>query len=220
MARKIPDWLEREMKGSTGDYTASVADEVARKGYSLLPAQEEDLILIFNELVDKGEWPYFWLVTQWIKRKKSMYQLKFMPYYEDWLYQHIHSWGACDCFCGRVLNPMVEKYPELFSRVLVWAESKKTYVRRAAPVSLIQSGRSFRVNQDKEKVFAIVEKLKNDGEIHVQKGLGWLLKYAYLAYPDDVYLYLKNNVRNLPRIVFRYALEKTPDSVREELMSL
>ncbi len=66
----------------------------------------------------------------------------------------------------------------------------------------------------------VVESLKNDPEYHVQKGVGWLLKYAYLSYPEEIYLYLKNNVNDLPRVLFRYALEKTPREVREELMKL
>jgi len=62
----------------------------------------------------------------------------------------------------------------------------------------------------------VVEKLKNDEEEHVQKGVGWLLKYAYLSYLDEMYGY----VDDLPRLIFRYALEKPPKDVREKLMSL
>ena len=80
-----------------------------------------------------------------------------------------------------------------------WTDSTQTYVRRAAPVSLIKSSGSFSVDSGIEKVLAVVEKLKHDKEDHVQKGVGWLLKYAYLTYPDQVYRYLKDNVRNLPR---------------------
>ncbi|MGM0410633.1 MAG: DNA alkylation repair protein [Bacillota bacterium] len=101
-----------------------------------------------------------------------------------------------------------------------WAESEKIYVRRAAPVSLLESTRSFKVNVSFSKVLEITEILKDDNEIHVQKGVGWLLKYAYLSYPEDVYKYLENNVKNLSRTIFRYALEKAPANEKEELMNL
>lgn len=90
----------------------------------------------------------------------------------------------------------------------------------AAPVSLLESTRSFKVNYSYPKVINIVNKLKDDQEIHVQKGVGWLLKYAYLAYSEEVYNYLKDNVDNLSRVIFRYALEKAPETVKTELMSL
>jgi 3-methyladenine DNA glycosylase AlkD len=60
-------------------------------------------------------------------------------------------------------------------------ESSKTYVGRVAPVSLIQSTRTFRVTYDMDEIFLISERLKHDEEIVVKKGGGGLLKYAYLT---------------------------------------
>jgi len=194
-------------------------NKIARRVYPGLPRENDQLMKVFDYLVFREEWSLFWLVTIWIKRKK-LFHLEFMPYYEKWLHNNIKSWGQCDVFCYRVLNPMAEKYPQLFSKVLEWTESSRTYVRRAAPVSLLESGRSFRVNYPLEKVMMVVDSLKNDREYHVQKGVGWLLKYAYLSYPEEVHSFLKNNANNLPRFVFRYALEKTPLEVKEELMNL
>ena len=194
-------------------------DRVARKVFPELPTGKQESIELFDNLVRTGDWSIFWLVTLWIKRKE-LYDLDFMEFYENWLYDHIDDWGKCDVYCYRVLNPMVEKHPQLFQNVMKWTESSKTYVRRAAPVSLLISTGSFKVDQSSERVFKVVEKLKHDEEVHVQKGVGWLLKYAYLSYPEQVYEYLKNNVDDLPRVIFRYALEKMPEEVRNELMGL
>lgn len=195
---------------------SKAVNNIAKRIYSALPNDNEELMELFDYLVSNK---FLVLVTLWIKRKK-LYQLEFMSYYEKWLYDHVNRWGLCDVFCYRVLNPMIEKYPHLFEKVMEWADSSKTYVRRAAPVSLIQSTRSFVVNSSLQNVLWVVENLKHDKEMHVQKGVGWLLKYAYLTYPDEIYSYLKNNVGNLSRTIFRYALEKNPKHVREELMSL
>lgn len=192
-------------------------DRVARKVFPELPTGKLESIELFDDLVRTGDWSIFWLVTLWIKRKE-LYDLEFMGFYETWLYDHIDAWGKCDVYCYRVLNPMVEKHPRLFENVMKWTESSKTYVRRAAPVSLLISTRSFKVDQSSDRVFKVVEKLKHDEEVHVQKGVGWLLKYAYLSYPEKVYEYLKNNVDDLPRVIFRYALEKMPEDVKGELM--
>ena len=198
---------------------SAAPDQVARIVYRALPPDDAELVALFDVLVSTGQWRLFWLVTRWIKRRK-LYQLGFMDYYEKWLYDQVDTWGKCDVFCYRVLNPMVERHPDLFANVMRWTDSVRTYVRRAAPVSLLESGRSFRVNRALEDVLAVVEKLRDDEEIHVQKGVGWLLKYAYLSYPDAVTAYLRENVDTLPRVIFRYALEKTPTDVRQELMAL
>ena len=198
---------------------SSTPDRVARTVYRALPPDDAELVALFDVLVSTGEWRLFWLVTQWIKRRK-LYQLCFMDYYEKWLYEQIDTWGKCDVFCYRVLNPMLERHPDLFANVIRWADSSRTYVRRAAPVSLLEAGRSFRVNRPLEDVLTVVEKLRDNEEIHVQKAVGWLLKYAYLSYPDGVTAYLRENVDALPRVIFRYALEKTPTHVRQELMAL
>ena len=194
-------------------------DKIARTMYPDLPEDDHELIELFDHLVSKNDWSIFWLVTKWIK-KRGLYELEYMKHYERWLHDHIHRWGSCDVFCYRVLNPMVERYPELYDNVLGWSRSSKTYVRRAAPVSLLISGRSFSVDYEIDKVLEISNCLKDYDEEHVQKGVGWLLKYAYLTYPDEVLNYLKENVDKIPRLVFRYALEKVPEDIREEMMTL
>lgn len=199
---------------------ARILDIIVRRMYPLLPGSPGELFALFNDMLALRKVHFLWLVTMWIKKRRELYELAYMPRYESWLNDYIDRWGTCDIFCYRVLNPMVEKYPGLFENVMRWTESSKTYVRRASPVSLLQSGRGFTVNCEIDKVFTVAGKLKDDREVHVQKGVGWLLKYAYLSYPDEVYRYLKNNVENLPRVVFRYAIEKTPPRVREELIKL
>jgi len=82
-----------------------------------------------------------------------MYELESMKYYERWLYECVDDRGKGDVFCYRVLNPMVEKFPQLFENVIRWTGSPKTYFRRAASVSLLQSSQSFKVNISVDKVF-------------------------------------------------------------------
>ena len=211
--------IDEEINKYDGNLNSKKRNIIQRKIYKHLPKEQDELITLFDQLVKEKDWTIFWMVTQWIKRKK-LYKKEYMEIYEDWLYNNIKTWGSCDVFCYRVLNPMVEKYPEYYKKVLKWAKSNKTYVKRAAPVSLLESTRSFNVNYSFEKVINVVNKLKDDEHHHVQKGVGWLLKYTYLSYPDQTYDYLKNNVDDLNRTIFRYALEKTPKEIKKELMDL
>ena len=211
--------IQEEFDKIKGKLNSKKRNKVQRKLYRRLPDKKEELIELFDKLVNKGDWHVFWLVTIWIKRKK-LYNKPYMQYYEVWLYNNIKSWGSCDVFCYRVLNPMLERHPEFYKKILKWTESELTYVRRAAPVSLLESTRSFKVNYPFDKVLKVVNRLKDDQEYHVQKGVGWLLKYTYLSYPDQTYDYLKKNVDDLARVIFRYALEKAPEKEKTELMKL
>ncbi|MGM0446142.1 MAG: DNA alkylation repair protein [Bacillota bacterium] len=211
--------IEEETSKIDGELNSKKRNIIQRKLYKHLPQKDYDLITFFDELVTDNDWHIFWIITQWIKRKK-LYNKEYMEIYEKWLYNYISTWGSCDVYCYRVLNPMLEIYPEYYKNVIKWSDSKKPYVRRAAPVSLLESTRSFKVNYSFQKVIKIVNKLKDDQHYRVQKGVGWLLKYTYLSYPDKTYDYLKNNVDNLNRIIFRYALEKTPQDIKNELMNL
>jgi 3-methyladenine DNA glycosylase AlkD len=217
----MPEKVLAAIEQSRGLPRGKARDLCDRRLYKEMPGGDDPFIEECDRLVCTGNWSCFWLVTLWIKRRQNVYELKYFPTYRRWLLEHIHSWGACDVYCYRVLNPMVEKFPRLFEQALQWAHSDQVYVRRASAVCLIQSTRyTFRVNVGFEKVHTICELLKSDPHLHIQKAVGWLLKYAYLTYPDQVQAYLRANLSSLSRTTFRYALEKTGPAVRSEFMRL
>lgn len=41
-----------------------------------------------------------------------------------------------------------------------------------------------------ESIFYIVDNLNVEKHIYIQKTIGWLLKYAYFTYPDEILDYL------------------------------
>lgn len=153
---KILETINQEYYRVKEIHGTKAIDKVERIVYPLLPSNDKELLELFDFLVSTGESKYFWLVTKWIKRK-GLYKLQYMQYYERWLCRHIDRWGLCDVFCYRLLNPIVEKYPQLFEKVIEWAASSKTLVRRAAPVSFIHSGRSFHVNVGIKKVLLVAK---------------------------------------------------------------
>lgn len=190
----------------------------ATKLYSKLPENDGSFVGECDRLMDTDEWVPYQIVTLWIKRRKA-YALKYADVYEGWLVDHTPGWGACDILCYRVLNPMVERFPSLYEeKVLGWAKSEKTYVKRAAAVCLLESHGTFSVNLPFEKVAEISDILISDDHIHVQKGVGWLLKYAYLSYPDETVGYLKKNAAKMSRTTYRYGLEKMDGDLRKKMM--
>lgn len=213
--------LEKEVGKIDSSHRSVVISKIANKYYKSAPAADKELLAICEQLMAANNMDLFSIATLWIKKRKTiLVDKKHFFIVENWLHKYINNWGACDQFCYRVLNPFVDKYPELYPYVLKWMKSEKTYVRRAAPVSLIHSGKRMRVKTDFDKIVTIVDGLKNDSHIHIQKAIGWLLKYSYQAYPEKVLNYLKENVKTLSRTTFRYALEKVPAEIKKELMEL
>lgn len=178
-----------------------------------------DVFELFEKLLIFKKEEIFILMTLIIKKRK-LYDLKYFNYYEKWLYKNVDSWGKCDAYCYRVLNPMIEKHAILYDNVIKWSNSEKTYVKRASLVCFIISKENFYVDYDLKKILNVCNILKYDKHIHIQKGLGWLLKYSYLTYPNEIEKYLRDNVDELSRTTFRYALEKMPQELKKELMKL
>lgn len=212
--------LKTEIQALSEVTEARDFQRIERGLYRSLPEEADTFVEVCDQLMRSGISLSFWIVTLWVKKRGDLFRRPYFGTYERWLVEHTDRWGLCDVLCGRVLNPMMERYPDLRRHLLKWAESPQTYVRRAAAVSLIESNRSFAVNVGFPEAGAVCDRLKHDDEIHVQKGVGWLLKYAYLAHPDETVAYLERNVDELSRTTLRYALVKMPHELRQRLMSL
>ena len=52
----------------------------------------------------------------------------------------------------------------------------------------------------------------------VQKGCGWMLKEASKDHQQEVFEYVMNNKKDMPRIALRYAIEKMPEDLRAKAM--
>ncbi|WP_436513254.1 DNA alkylation repair protein [Clostridium thermobutyricum] len=198
--------------------TSKAVYTMASKLYKELPKSDDEFIELCDELVQSHDWTLYEMMTVWIKKRKTAYLTKYFKTYEKWLYEYTNNFGACDQLCYRVLNPIIERYPTLFEEVRKWSKSDNPYVKRASAICLMKSTKSFVVNVPFSYVKEISDELLEDNHIYVQKGVGWLLKYSYLSYPDEVVNYIKSNVNRMSRITFMYALEKMPHELKEEII--
>ncbi len=73
------------------------------------------------------------------------------------------------------------------ARLPAWAKKKSVWHRRAAAVSLIHSTRQ---HKNFDHIQRITELLLPSDDDMVQKGLGWLLREAAKANPDQTVAYL------------------------------
>ena len=91
-------------------------------------------------------------------------------------------------------------------------------MRRAAAVILIYPIRKDMIGDINP--FEISDIIMNDEHDLVLKGYGWMLKEYGKRNPEKLKKYLVDHVKQMPRVSFRYALEKMDNDTKKELMKL
>lgn len=151
-------------------------------------------------------------------RVRNQYDDNTFSIFESWLSEYVRGWGDCDDFCTHAFGTLLIQKPELFFKIILWTNREEFWMRRAAAVILIPS-----INQNKYnklEPFLVSERLMKDDNDLVRKGYGWMLKVLSLKEPEQVYKYLMNNRDVMPRVSFRYAMEKMSKDKKEKLMNL
>jgi 3-methyladenine DNA glycosylase AlkD len=137
--------------------------------------------------------------------------------YERWLGAHVGNWAHCDDLSASLIGPVLVGLPHLVGRLRSWTASENRWVRRGAAVSLVIPARR---GLFLETVLAIAQSVLEDDDDLVRKGYGWMLREAAKAHRAEVTAFLEREVRRVPRIAFRYAIEKFPAVERKRLMAL
>ncbi len=139
-------------------------------------------------------------------RMKKQYDENTFDVFEMWLAKYVRGWGECDDFCVHAFGELICQRPALFSRVVAWTVREEFWMRRAASVVLLVCIRRNRY-QDIQPL-RIADILMQDRHHLVLKGYGWMLKELSLKEPELVFAYLLHNRAVMPRIAYRYALQK------------
>lgn len=200
--------------------TSVIAGRIASKIYKYLPNEESLFLKVCRAFIQTHNRTTFSIGTLWLKRRKSVIHMRNMEFFEKIVLEDIKGWGEVDQFCYRVMNPMIELVDSNYAFLNRWSVSDNKDVRRVSLVSMIRSSGKLTLEYDYQKMIGLVQRLKNDDDIHVKKAVGWVLKCAYVTYKDEVTEYLKTNVKTLDRLIYRYALEHATKEEKEKLMSL
>lgn len=131
--------------------------------------------------------------------------------FERWINNYVSNWASCDTLCNHTVGDFVMKYPEFITKLKAFAHSENRWVKRAAAVSLIIPARKGYFLND---IFDIARTLMSDEDDLVQKGYGWMLKAASEAYQREVFDFIVENKKVMPRTALRYAIEKMPGELK------
>jgi 3-methyladenine DNA glycosylase AlkD len=135
--------------------------------------------------------------------------------FESWL-DRVNSWAEHDGLVHYLIGPMIAADEALLSRPPRWAKKRSRWHQRAAAVSLIHSTRQHKNFADIQRM---TETLLTSNDDMVRKGLGWLLREAAKANPEQTAKYLMTIRDRTPRFVLRTACETLPNPKRTVLLA-
>lgn len=216
---KILVEIKQELGGLTKDTGLKTSDvrKISSKVFKKLENKSIDNVFLHcEELLNERSWAMGVIAYDWAYRVREQYNDKTYDVFYRWLLEYVRGWGDCDDFCTHAFGELIRQNKDLYQEVLKWTRCEKFWARRASAVVLIPS-----INHnDYEKIdpFQISNLLLKDENHLVLKGYGWMLKVFSQKEQDMVFHYLDKNRKIMPRIAFRYALEKIDTDKKAFLM--
>ena len=208
-------WFFKEEVKSRGWYTAELRKVAVRFRKTILAEHGQEYLLEVADQLFQGdvleEKVFAVLMLQGIVGDFGRREFKL---FESWL-DRISNWADHDGLVHYLLGPMIAADSSLLSRPPIWAKKRSRWHQRAAAVSLIHSTRQHKNFADIRRMTRML--LANDDDM-VQKGLGWLLREAAKANPEQTVKYLMTIRERTPRLVLRTACETLPVAVRERVL--
>jgi 3-methyladenine DNA glycosylase AlkD len=194
----------------------AIVSRIAKDRYKEIREEDKnEIFALCEELWSSGYMEESFIAANWAYFLHKKYEPSDFSIFEGWVDKYVSNWASCDTLCNHAIGEYVEKYPERVNDLKRWAKSKNRWMRRAAAVTLILPARRGGFLRD---VFEIADILLPDKEDMVQKGYGWMLKEASKAHQTEVFDYVIEHKKDMPRTALRYAIEKMPAEKRKKAM--
>ena len=208
-------WFFKEEIKSHGWYTAALRKAARQFRRSVAREQGMDFLvqvadrLFAGRNLEEKVFAVFLLEGQTQNFGDGEFQL-----FASWL-DRVSSWADHDALVHDVLAPMIVAEPARCRETFLWAESPNRWRRRAACVALIRGTREGRFFRE---IGRLSNRLLDDEDDMVQKGLGWLLRETAKADPRRTVPYLMKIRGRAPRLVLRTACETLDPAARERVL--
>lgn len=141
------------------------------------------------------------------------------PLVRDWA-DSLNCWDQSDTLSG-VYAHLFEAEPELIKPTFVaWNTDPNPWLRRQSMVSLLYYTRFRKRLPDRALVFSFAGARLGDEDYYVQKGLGWMVREAFNAWPEETLAFLNDCVGDLSPVAWQAATEKLAPEDKAELKAL
>ena len=155
------------------------------------------------------------IACDWSYRVRKYYEPEDFSVFEYWIQNYVDNWASCDTLCNHTVGEFIEMYPEYITKLKEFTGSENRWMRRAAAVSLIVPARKGLFLDD---ILQIGDALLTDEDDMVQKGYGWMLKVCSQSHLQEVFNFVMERKKVMPRTALRYAIEKMPAGLKAKAM--
>ncbi len=178
----------------------------------------DHVFCLCEEFLEQHTWELGVIAFDWAFRMKKDYSHDTYRVFYGWLKKYVRGWGDCDDFCTHAFGELLRQEKSLFANVMEWTKDSDFWMRRASAVVLIPAI----LHNDFEGInpLLISDRLMNDEHELVLKGYGWMLKSLSQINQSTVEEYLVKNHKQMPRVAYRYALEKFDNDTKKKLMMI
>jgi len=165
----------------------------------------EDYLDLGDRLVSTGKYEEAHSANYFILSKKDEFSIETFERIGKWLENGIQNWANTDVLCMLVLSEFIFNDVVQIEDFLSWTKSDSKWRRRAVPVTFVEA---IKKGYAPEPMFPVIEKLMEDKEEDVQKGLGTLLREIWKKQPDIAEKFLLKWKDKCGRKIVQYATEK------------
>ncbi len=183
---------------------------ITRTFEPLLRKDLDETLLVSRDLIEGGVMDEQFAAIMLLSRIHRKLKLEHFEILDAWI-DNLSNWASIDGFTTSVVSEIVKRFPSLSERLLSWADSPNRWRRRASAVSIVPIARR---GEMLETVFKIAEKLMEDKDEMVQKGVGWMLKEASKKHPGEIRDFLLKRRDKTSALTLRYASEKLPKDMK------
>lgn len=198
-----------------GMKTATVS-AIAKKYWKEIRSRDkQEIFTLCEELCRSGYMEESFIVSEWAHRLSGRFDRDDIAVFRRWIDTYITNWASCDGFCNHTMGDFIEQYPEYIDELKQWTQSANRWMRRAAAVSLIVPAKHGKFLDESMEIATL---LLTDSDDMVQKGYGWLLKEASRKHTREVFAFVMEHKKEMPRTALRYAIELMPKDLKAEAM--
>jgi 3-methyladenine DNA glycosylase AlkD len=192
--------------------------QLLKAGYSFSKLLPDEQLLIWDAVWQQAKYheskmqALFWLSSI----KNSVTLTEFWPVMNKWV-KFVDSWDTSDnlssVFARILENARHIVYPTLEK----WNISKNPWERRQSIVSLLYFSSSRQVVLPHNQILPLIEKLIEDPDKFVQKGVGWSLRECHSVHPVATRNFIRKHATRISAIAFPAAAEKWPPAFLAEI---
>lgn len=134
--------------------------------------------------------------------------------------RRVENWAHSDSLSSIYSGLLENDFPRVYRVLKQWNRSANPWLRRLSIVSLFYFSNSRTKQPPIALVLPMIERLIDDSDYFVQKGLGWTLRECGRAYPLDTGKFLRKHAARLKPVAFSTASEKLSKAQRAQLKAL